>query len=57
MSEVAHFRFDFVCKTGPMNAVAAPMSRSWDNRLVTDFVVKLDYDRKVVRAANATALN
>ena len=57
MREVAHFRFDFVCKTEPINAVPTPMNRSWNNRLVRDFMVKFNYDREVVRAANATALN
>ena len=46
-----HFRLNFVCKAGPINAVSMPLSRSQDDRLV-DFVVKFDYNRKVVGAAN-----
>ena len=51
MREIADFRFDFVCKTGPINAFSTPSSRSWDDRVVTDFVVKFDYDGKMVGAA------
>ena len=50
MREVAYFQFDFLCKTGPINAIPTP---SWDDRLVTDFMVKFDYDKKVARAANS----
>ena len=28
-----------------------PLSRSWDERLVTNFVVEFDFDRKVVSAS------
>ena len=51
MREIADFRFDFVCKTRPINAFSTPSSRSWDDRVVTDFVVKFDYDEKMVGAA------
>ena len=50
MREIDHFRFDFVCKTGPINVVSMPSGRSWDS-LVPDFVVNFDYNRKVVEAA------
>ena len=52
MSEIAHFRFDLVFKTGQINAVYTLLSRSQDDRLVTDFMVKFDCDRKVVGVAN-----
>ena len=52
MREIAHFRFDFVFKTGQINAVYMSLSRSWDDSLVTDFVFKFDCDRKVVGVAN-----
>ena len=35
-----------------INTVSTPFSRSWDDRLVADFVVELDCDGKVVRVAD-----
>ena len=52
MREIAHFRLDFVCKVGQISAVSTPSSRSWYDRLVTDFAVKFDYKKNVVGAAN-----
>ena len=46
--EIAHFCFDIVSKAGPINIIPTPSCSSWDDRLIADFVVQLNYDGKVV---------
>ena len=40
------------CKAAPINIVSSSSSRSWDDRLVADFVIEFDNDRKVVGVAD-----
>ena len=52
MREIVHFRLDFICKVGQISAVSTPLADLGMTGFVTDFVVKFDYNKNVVGAAN-----